>query len=362
MRIMTYIIMAAGLGLLLTSCGFKDIDKRFFVVALGIDRTDNEQKPYRLTLRLAIPSSMVEPGEAKAEVETINTSSIAEGLRMMKSHVDKELDFGHCKIFMLGERLTSEDYRDTLQWMSRRRDIQSVADIAIGRPAAEPVLEIMPQSERYPGNALFLSFGSDGTESSFTYVTSLSELIRRSEENGLDPILPIVTEDKNTYTINRAALLDKKQSKLVLLPSETELFIQLTGSKTKSSTNGMFEGTRLVVGINQLSTRFKIEKRNGTPVIVFHVSMKVILEDAPRGLYDKHWGPIERKLAGEYAEQSIALLRKIQKAGVDPFGFGLRYRAMHPGNGAWEEWKRIYPEADFEVKAKFKIEGTGLIK
>ncbi len=129
---------------MLSSCGFKDIDKRFFVVALGLDMSDNEKKPYRITLQLAVPSPKIEPGASKTQIETIESESISEGVRMLKAYVDKELDFGHCKVFIIGEKLARKDYRDLLQWMMRRRDIQSVADIAIGKPDAESLLKVRP--------------------------------------------------------------------------------------------------------------------------------------------------------------------------------------------------------------------------
>jgi spore germination protein KC len=58
----------------------------------------------------------------------------------------------------------------------------------------------------------------------------------------------------------------------------------------------------------------------------------------------------------------LALLKKIQKANVDPMGFGLRYRATHPGNDAWKQWQSIYPTIKFVVNPNIQIEGTGIIK
>ncbi|MCA0755316.1 hypothetical protein KP806_09660 [Paenibacillus sp. N4] len=249
---------------LLGGCGFKDIDKRFFVVALGIDLTDNEKKPYRITLQLAVPSPKIEPGASMHQIETIDAESISEGVRMLKAYVDKELDFGHCKVFLLGEKLARSGYEDVLQFMSRRRDIQSVADIAIGRPDAESLLKIKPVSERYPGNTLFLSFGSDGTESSYTYVESLSDFSRRAGEEGLDPILPVVMKDKkDSFIMNRTALLNKKKVKLILSPSESQLFNQIASDFVKSSMHGNFEGMPLVVSITEIHSRYRFVKLEG---------------------------------------------------------------------------------------------------
>ncbi|MCA0755317.1 Ger(x)C family spore germination C-terminal domain-containing protein [Paenibacillus sp. N4] len=90
--------------------------------------------------------------------------------------------------------------------------------------------------------------------------------------------------------------------------------------------------------------------------------MGVVFEEAPHGLFEQEWTNVEKQLSESYSKSAEALLRKIRKAGVDPLGFGLRYRATHPGSGAWKEWQSIYRDIKFIVKADIKIEGTGLIK
>ncbi|MFD0588340.1 Ger(x)C family spore germination protein [Paenibacillus sp. GCM10027627] len=349
--------------LMVGGCGFKDIDKRFFVVGTGVDLSGNKNKPYRITLQLAIPSPKIEPGASKIQYETIDAPSIAEGIRMLKAYVDKELDFGHCKMFVLGEDLAQKDITALIDWMLRRRDIQNVATVAVGKPDAEAILHVQPVSERYPGNALLLSFGADGTESSYNYAETLSGLARRVSEEGLDPALAIITNHrKDSYIINQVALFDESKIKLVLSPAETQLFNQMSDHFTKASMHGMFKGTPLVIAINRLHSGFRIKSQGNETKVVMNINMEVVFEEAPDGLFDKPWGPIQEQLGKEYEEASLKLLKKIQKAGIDPFGFGLRYRASHHSENSMEAWKEIYPHVKFEVDTKVKIEGTGLIK
>ena len=70
-------------------------------------------------------------------------------------------------------------------------------------------------------------------------------------------------------------------------------------------------------------------------------------------------GRLHRK---DYEKAGEKLLTKLQKAGVDPHGFGLRFRAMHPGPDSWQKWQEIYPTVQMKLNADIKIEGTGLIK
>ncbi|ANY65044.1 hypothetical protein BBD42_31135 [Paenibacillus sp. BIHB 4019] len=347
----------------LSGCGFKDIDKRYFIVAMGIDYSGKKQNPFLITLRLAIASPKIEPGAGKAQVETIEAASIAEGVRMLKAHVDKELDFGHCKIFLIGERVAYKDYSPVLDWMKRRRDIQSIANLAIGKPDARTILKINPQAERYPGNALFLSFGADGTDNPYTYVENLSDLTRRVMEKGLDPVLPIIrNEGTSGYIINHTALLDKSKIKLVLKPEESQLFNQLAQNYEKSSIQGSFSNNRIVGAISKIKSHYHFSEHNGKLQLNMDVRIKALMEEAPPHLFEQGWGQVEQKLSQDYSKLTDKLLIKIQQAGVDPFGFGLHYRATHGGEAAWKQWENIYPTLQFAVNARIKIEGTGLIK
>ncbi|MFD1957624.1 Ger(x)C family spore germination protein [Paenibacillus thailandensis] len=343
-------------------CGFKDIDKRFFIVATGIDASGDEDKPYRVTIRLAIPSPQVEPGKSKAEIETIDAPTVAEAMRLLKSHVDKELDFGHCKIFLLGEKLAANGYKEVLEWMMRRRDIQNVADVAVGIPDTEKILHIEPVSERYPGNALFFSFGADGTDSSYIVVKSVSEFSRRAYEKGLDPILPVIKGEKQGYIINQAAVFNKSSMAMMLSPEETQTYLQVAERFSNSSITAKIESKSVVLAVNYIQTRYKFKNSNEIPVLEMNIRARALIDEAPRGMFDQEWGSIEKQISEQYAEQVRRLLVKLQKAGVDPIGFGLNYRANHPGNQAFEEWKKIYPKLKFEIKCDIKIEGTGLIE
>ncbi|WP_308638705.1 Ger(x)C family spore germination protein [Paenibacillus silvisoli] len=346
----------------ISGCGFRDIDKRFFVIAMGIDPAPEGQKGYSITLRLAIPSPKIEPGAAKTQVETINATTIAEAIRLLKSHVDKELDFGHCKLYLFGERLIQTDYNDSLEWVSRRRDVQNIAYVAIGRPDAKTIMNVEPQGERFPGNTIFLLFGNDGTQSSYIINEQLFDFLRRVGEKGMDPILPIMRKEDNGYVVTRLGLLDKRKLVAELNPQETEMYNQIRDRYAKSTITANIKGDTLVISIDRITSHYKIRKEGNGYVLKLRMNIGGIFEEAPRGVYDQDWHKLEQAFNDQVAAEAKRLLEKVQRAGVDPFGFGLRYRATHAGNSqTWKEWESIYPTLKFDVKVNVDIEGSGLV-
>ncbi|PLT46978.1 Spore germination protein GerKC [Paenibacillus pasadenensis] len=356
-------LLAAALLLQAGGCGFIDIDKRFFVVALAIDKSGNDKKPYRITIRLSIPNSKTEPGMEKSQIETIDAKEISEGLRILKSRVDKEIDLGHCKVLILGEPLAREDISDSVEWMMRRRDIQSAAFVAVGQPDGRSILEQMPLSEHYSGNTLFLTFGGDATKSSFIRSIKLFDLFRRINERGMDPYLPIVQLTKNGYEVDRLALLDKTRVRAVLNPDETQLFNQLDRQYINSTIKTGFEGRTVMLAVMGLTVRQRIDRLGpGQGQLDLRIHAVGTLEEGPNDILHRHSAIVEKSFERDFSKRTESLLRKIQRSGVDPLQFGLRFRATHISKEAFEEWQEMYPTLKFHIRTDVNIQGAGRIK
>ncbi len=112
-----------------------------------------------------------------------------------------------------------------------------------------------------------------------------------------------------------------------------------------------------------MKTKYKIYTPKGKPpYIKVKTSLEGTLEETTRKVPNAKLWEYE-KIAEKSINRDIeALLKKIQKAELDPIGFGLRYRSRHFNKDDWEEWKRIYPHIKFKVQSKVQIEDTGLIE
>jgi Ger(x)C family germination protein len=349
---------------LLGGCGMKDIDKRFFVVTTGVDWTGNPEKPYRVSLRLAITSAKAESGSSRTEIVTTEAASLAEGVRHLKSFVDKELDFGHCRTFILGKKMIENGTPDAMSWFSRRRDIQRVANFAVGEPDALTILRVQPVSERYPGNTLFLTFNREGTESPYIVSMPLFDLTRRHFEMGLDPVLPVVRAVNNAYVVDRVMLLDKTNSRMILTPEETQLYNMTANRVDKSELvlHGHGPGDRIVMTVSQIRTKVRIS-RDEVPQVTMRVKIRGMLEESPPKQLEQKWKEIERRLGEKFTDRMEELLDKIRDARVDPYGFGLHYLATYFGSQKdYKHWQSVYPEVKFKVIAEFKVTGPGIVR
>ncbi|MFJ8258737.1 Ger(x)C family spore germination protein [Peribacillus asahii] len=356
-----------ALSLILQSgCGFKDIDKRIFVLSIGIDHTDNEKKPYKVILKLAVPSRSLKESDTKYTYLTKESESFSSAIRLLKTHVDKELDFGHTKVIVLGEEILHHDLADITDFFLRRRDIQMVAWMAIGTPTAESVLKAEPASEMASSHALFNLFDQTAVESSYIISTYLFDFHRKMIETGIDPVLPVLRSSKNKKKIivNSAALLAKNKAPIKLSPQETKLYNLMTNNIQKLDIIIKKDKLLYTVSIDTAKTNFKIiTKPTHKPALKMDVTMKGIIEESNRHINPKKLDTYSKYASKEVEKEITALLTKLQENGADPLGFGVRYKATHlHTRDTYKEWKKLYSEIAFDVNVKVSIMSTGIIE
>ncbi|MBM7694235.1 spore germination protein KC [Peribacillus deserti] len=358
-KILLFVCIAA----LLSGCNVRDVEKRAFVVALGVDKAKEKDK-LEISLKVSLPTGDPKAGIDKFSILTIKAESIAEAIRIAKSKIDKELDFGHTKVIMLGKALLKEDIKPIIYWAQRRRDIQMVSYIAVGQPDAKTVVSLQPKTERIPGSYLVNLFGKEGSNSPFVVSEYLFDLQRKISDFGWDPVLPLVEADKDNLVVEKAILMNDEKMKTILSPDETRLYNVLANQQIKASFTAMEHG-KIKYTFNEEHSRAKYHISGGrNPSISYNVKMSGVLEeDRVEGYFTKEKSEdAARIIEHELNQKMESLLRKFQQNRVDPVGFGLRYQATHSKKDEHEDWLKMYPRLKFKVKSKVDIESTGIIK
>jgi len=348
----------------LSSCGYKDIDRRYFVVSIGVDKGRDDL--YDISLKLAVPSGEVKTGSDESKIITESAETISEAVRIIKSKTDKELDFGHSKMIIFGEQLIKEDIDNIVDWFSRRRDIQEIAWTAIGRPNALKILEAEPVGERLPSNSLFLSFGNVGTETPYISSVYLFELIKLRAERGIDPILPIIEAEEKDYSINEVGVFSNLRHVLTINDEQTKYFNIITNDATKTEIKAEKENETpyFIFSTDRVQSSYRIDTENTPAKIVFNIKISGVVEEAFDVLDDEKKTEYEKIIEDEVKDHTERLLRLFQKEKVDPIGFGLRYRASHIGKEKTKigEWDSIYQSANFKVNANIQMKNVGTIQ
>ncbi|MDZ5470162.1 Ger(x)C family spore germination protein [Bacillus sp. 31A1R] len=359
------IIFMSGL---LTGCGFKDIDKRIFVTNIGIDRSTDEKELYKVTLRLAIPSGNIKQGQDQEYVLLVEDNmTISHAVRKMKSEIDKELDFAHAKVIILGEDVVDENLYDIIDWLARRRDIQKIAWITMAKGTAEDILKARPKSERLASEALINIFDKIGTESPYIHSEYFSEFRRDLYEKGIDAVFPVIdlkkSEDKNeTYSINKVAIYRAGEEwKVVNLdPEETRIFNMLKDFEQNVGFVIDTEKEKFLYATDIIKIKYKLTDQP-KPKITYDIMMQGILEEKEGVFKQEKVKQYNKLIEQEVKKQIEDLLNKLKEENVDPIGFGVRYKSTRfTQEDRIEKWNRLYPDVLFDIKVKAMIKSSGV--
>jgi spore germination protein KC len=361
------LILLSALFVLMAGCSAKDIDKRYFVVSVGIDKGENGT--VKVSTKLAIPKGILRHGDSDFIMMSLQDATIEGAMNRIRTLTDKELDFGHMKLVVFGEEVAKEGVLSYLDWLQRSFDIQEICWLAVGKPSANEVLAFRPRSERYPSNNLFLTFDRTGTQSDLAVTQYLYSFYRELTEEGIDPMLPVITLVEQGMTIDHAAVFRGDKLLFHLTPDETRVMNHMHTNTPTIEWVVHFDKDdplkhAVLIGHKNRSS-FQITE-SPEPTIRFRFNVKGILGELQpnQKLTGENRGKVEAKLADKINRVAETLLVKLQKADADPVGFGLRYRARHWDNTAAElrAWQSLYPRARFDISTQVEIRSTGNMK
>ncbi|MFD0050891.1 Ger(x)C family spore germination protein [Actinomycetes bacterium NPDC127524] len=348
----------------LCGCGFRDIDKRFFVVSMGVDKSSDPKKPYHVTLKLAIPAAQVAAGKSNSQIISQNADSIPEAIRVMKAKVDKEFDFAHCRVLLFDKKIIGENPKTVLNWFVRRRDIQGISYISIAEPSSKKVLQVNPKSERLPGNSMVFAFDETTNTSTYVLTEILNDFYSKLREKGIDPVLPIIRPAEKSYTIDTAAVYGGTRIKGELDRNETRMLNEMLNTSKRGQINTGRGKEHFFINVNRFSNNIDIiTPANQRPYANVYIKVEGYVEESNGKLStNKELLEHQRKASLDINLRIEELLKHLQRMGADPLGLGLKYGARHgSGQKQENEWKGIYKNLDFHVHSKVKIDGSGTV-
>lgn len=347
----------------INGCAFKDIDKRAFVTAIGIDESDTIEKKYKVTLKISL--SKGDPATTGAEFTLLSydANSISEALKHLKSMTDKELFYGQTETILIGEKVAIKDIRPLLDYLVRRPDIQRTAYLSVAVPTAYQVLEFKPKVEQVAGSYLFSMFEESSTDSPYAKALTLFDAYRRVTEQGINIAMPIIEVQNQRMQVDSIGLLSKIGMEFKLNPTESELYRLLTVGIKNGSTNIETDDGAFNINISKGNARFKIEKaKSQMSSVTFLIKLNATIEEKldnqinlSNDQIKKIQNETERRIKGEVN----SLLDTIQKTKLDPIGIGLKFNST---NFHHRDLNDFYSNLEFIVKVNCKINNTGIVE
>ncbi|MEN6412048.1 MAG: Ger(x)C family spore germination protein [Veillonellales bacterium] len=406
-RIIASLLLICMATLSLGCFGSRETDEVAYVLAIGIDKSD-EAGMINVTYQIAIPRTLAGGPAAGAKSEkdvidvTIKAPSLAEARSLLNSVESRAANLSHNKIFIFGEEYAREGIGDVLGPLLRFREFRGSMFIMVVKDdtAKNYINKNKPKLEALPSRfyeSMFLTSG----ETSYYLQTFLHDFYTRLKSGGASPItalggiysdsspvepatppnppgkaneytgsLPRQREEDNPAELIGTALF--KQDKMVgtLTSNETRMLAILDNKFHKGffvledplmPNKSVHVNLRLGHG-----PEIKADSREGQAFITIDIFLEGEITSIPSGInYEQreYRTILEQEVSQVIRQDMLKMISKTQRLGVDPAGFGDHFRKNFATLPQFENahWDQLYQQAEINVSVETKLRRSGLL-
>ncbi|MBG9690382.1 Ger(x)C family spore germination protein [Lysinibacillus sphaericus] len=383
------IISLIFLILMLSGCWSKrELNDLALVAALGIDFVDDE---YAISAQVIDPSqvSSKQSASGQAPVVTYHAQgkTVFEAIRKILASSPRKLYFAHLQLVVIGEELAINGLRDTVDFLGRDQEIRNDFTVIVSQQAtAKDVLNVLTPIEKIPANKMLNSLKVMQDAWGSTLEVDIEDLVTKLGVNdqyfvlsaievlgdkslGIDqtnverietPVmlkftgLAIFKEDKllgyldeyDSKSLNYLNNKIKSTIEIISCPSKGELSNEITQSKTK--TKGVIIDGKPTINISMYVVQNVAEVNCDIDL----TTIKTI--DWINNQTEEH---IKKNI-----EQVLNILQVNYQADVLGFGEAIHRADPKEWKKIKNDWKKIYPEVEVNVKVHVNTQGLGTMQ
>ncbi|BBI36376.1 Ger(x)C family spore germination protein [Cohnella abietis] len=190
-------------------------------------------------------------------------------------------------------------------------------------------------------------------------------------DRGFDFSLPYLIIREGVPTVSGIALFDGIKMTETLNLDESKLYMLLSNMKNKTATitkksvdkNRTDSYDYVTIDVRKLKRKFKVTVSDNQEIKVkLQLKLRVsVVEDPSNHLYHMSvMHKLEKLLSEQLTDEAKAIVQKMQRAGHDGFGIARRLMAYHPKLWKQIDWKKEYPEVQFDTRVLVEIANTGI--
>ncbi|MBR3254746.1 MAG: Ger(x)C family spore germination protein [Clostridia bacterium] len=153
------------------------IDRLAYVVAIGIDSTDNNT--YSFTFQFTNVTTPSESGNAEKSpsiVNNVEATSLSSAINLMNTYMGKRVNLSHCKVIVFSEKIAMQGISNLIYTLINNPEVRPSANIVVSKCTAKnyienskPIFEnlITKYYDVFPSSSSFTGYTADATLGDF---------------------------------------------------------------------------------------------------------------------------------------------------------------------------------------------------
>lgn len=396
--------MALFLLLLVSGCSdAAEPDTLGYVVAIGIDRAENPDAKFDITLQFANPAKISggasqeggKGGQDSIKNITVTAPSIYSAVNIANHIISKTFTLSHTKLIVFSEEIAKAGVKDLLETIGRSSDIRPNTYFSVSKGKAKDFLEaVNPETEVNPVRYYTMIFEQDysgfipqtlgqdfyffaGSEEKSTVLPICSVSKEKGTDNFDDSgyqyrledyIAGDVPVDKKETEVMGMAIFDLDKQVAEMGDIETEIYNILTGRYKHSYVSYRFSPTPddpiTVLQQQKRKPKITVDTSQNVPKIKVKLSLEAdFYSSSPDISVEDHLDEFVSEVTEEIKTEVTEFLQTTKEMGTDIVGFGSYAKRNFKDTNSFSnyKWKENYKNAEFDVDVDFMIRRTGLV-
>ncbi len=398
------IIILLFILLIISGCSdATEPDTLGYAVALGIDKSENDNSKFDITIQFANPTKISggsseeggEGGQESIKNITVTAPGIYSAVNIANHIVSKTFVLSHTKLIVFSEELCRSGIDDILETVGRSGDIRPNTYFAVSKCSAKDFLEaVNPETEVNPVRYYSMIFEND--YSGFVPQNLSQDFYFFSSGKEKSTVLPLcsVSEKQGTYKFSNTGYqykledfsageipFEKKETEVIgaaifqkdkmvgeIGDIETELYNILTGEYRSSYVSYYYDKT-------SNDPVILLQKQVRKPIIhtdvsddVPKLSIKIFLEadfisSTPEAAVEDRLDEFIDEISEEIKAEAEKFLIQTKVLGTDIIGFGSYAKRNFKDIQSFYNynWSEKYKNSEIEVSVDFAVRRTGLV-
>ena len=374
-----------------------------YVVALGIDKAEDPESKFDITIQFANPVTISggasqeggKGGQDSIKNITVTAPGIYSAVNVANHIVSKVFTLSHTKVVVFSEEIAREGIKDILETIGRSSDIRPNTYFTVSKTSAKEFLEaVNPETEVNPTRYYTMLFEND--YSGFIPQNKSQDFYFFANSTEKDTILPMcsTTNKKGTYKYSDSgyqykledfsagdvptekqetqvmgmAVFEKDKMICQMGDIETELYNILTGQYKSSYVTYYFSPTPnypiTVLQQQNKRPKIKVDTTGDIPKIYLNVYLEAdFYSSTPEMAVEEHIDKFTKEASDDVKRAIEDFLVKTKEMKADIVGFGSYAKRNFFTTKDFDEynWKEKYPDSVIDVNVDFEVRRTGLV-
>ncbi|OMF21635.1 hypothetical protein BK132_32335 [Paenibacillus sp. FSL H8-0259] len=353
------------LPLLLTGCKSDEriLEKLGLVQTASYDLAENN----RIKVTSCVP--VIDPdSSARRELLSTVSDSIKEARIMFSRQTDLTVVSGQLRDALFGLKLAKAGLGDYIDTLLRDPSIALGVKVTIINGDAGEILakDYEPHTDtgRYINHLLEKEAAGNSIPN-----TTLYEFSRDYNDDGIDPVAPIVKDSGDKAVIDGIALFQEDRYRMKI-PAQDGIFFGLFRDDLRQGEAALHlgekDGRQVVVMFSSLLNSRKVKVHRLGPGR-FKVELLANIQGSVLEYTGHHYlnkagvrQQLERDIADVIMAKAKEMVSQMQQHNVDSLGIGIQIRNTLSYK-EWNQmnWREVYPQVEIECKAKVTIKDYG---